>query len=156
MSLSLIVATELPTGITPSFLEQALIVTQQQACIERVGQLSFAVVDEVVSRSLNKQFADNDYATDVLSFDYFEGSVDSPTKDDVIGEIVICLPIALRQAVEHDVELTSEIIMLFVHGTLHILGYDHHEDETGFQALQNGIMNKLKRKSRNIFNGNLH
>ncbi len=156
MALRLVLATELPAEVTQALLEQALIVTQQQAHIERVGQLSFAVVDEAVSRSLNKQFADNDYATDVLSFDYFEGSVDSPTKDDVVGEIVICLPIAQNQAAEHEVELADEIIMLFVHGTLHILGHDHHEDEAGFQALQDGIMNKLKRKSRNIFNGNLH
>lgn len=156
MALRLVLATELPAEVTQALLEQALAATEREAHTRRDGKLSLVVTDEVVSRSLNKRFAGNDYATDVLSFDYFEDAVSIPTKDDVVGEIVICLPIAQNQAAEYGVELADEIIMLFVHGTLHILGHDHHEDEAGFQALQDGIMNKLKRKSRNIFDGNLH
>ncbi len=157
MSLRLEVATELPAEITSQQLELALHAAQKATEVIEDGQISLAFVDEPTAQALNNQFAGNDYATDVLSFPYYDDESGVPTSEDVIGEIVICLPVAVRQAAEHGSTLLSELTLLFVHGTLHLLGYDHGgEDEASFRALQDGIMDKLKVKSRNIFDGNVH
>lgn len=156
MALSLTIATEL-TAASASKIQEALDTTAEVAKTDAVGVISLALVDELTSRQLNQKFAGNDYATDVLSFNYFEGESDIPSKDDVLGEIVICLAVAERQASEHDNSLEAELIMLFVHGVLHLLGYDHKgSSRASFSALQDDIMKKLKLDTRNIFDGNIH
>jgi probable rRNA maturation factor len=156
MALSLTIATEL-TAASASKIQEALDTIVEVAKTDAVGVISLALVDELTSRQLNQKFAGNDYATDVLSFNYFEGESDIPSKDDVLGEIVICLAVAERQASEHDNSLEAELIMLFVHGVLHLLGYDHKgSSRASFSALQDDIMKKLKLDTRNIFDGNIH
>ena len=78
-----------------------------------------------------------DAPTDVLSFALAEeeplvpmepnGDNDSPPE--LLGDVVICLPIALRQAAEYGHSSTREILYLAVHGLLHLLGYDHQTTE---------------------------
>ncbi len=156
MALNLIAATELK-GIALTRLQTALDVVVQVTNSDAQGQISLALVDESTSRQLNQKFAGNDYATDVLSFDYLEGESRVSLQHDVRGEIVICLPLAERQAAQHDCSLATELTMLVVHGVLHLLGYDHDDtSRASFSALQDDIMSKLKLESRNIFDGNIH
>lgn len=156
MALSLTIATEL-TAVSAAKLQEALDSTAEAAKTDAAGVVSLALVDEHTSRQLNQKFAGNDYATDVLSFNYFEGESKSPSESDVLGEIVICLAVAQRQALEHDNSLEAELIMLFVHGVLHLLGYDHKgSSRASFSALQDDIMNKLKLETRNIFDGHIY
>ena len=75
-------------------------------------ELSLSFVGASAMRRLNRQYRGEDRVTDVLSFDY--------------GEIIICYPVAVRQSTEHSVSVSEEVALLFVHGLLHMLGYDHH------------------------------
>ncbi|HEX7511286.1 MAG TPA: rRNA maturation RNase YbeY, partial [Chitinivibrionales bacterium] len=70
-------------------------------------------------KKLNTQFRGKPYATDVLSFNYDE--------DDFIGEIYISLQRAAVQARRYEVTYNEEIIRLFVHGMIHLQGYDHEK-----------------------------
>lgn len=79
-------------------------------------------------RRLNRQYAGSDYTTDVLSFSAREdtrGFRAPPTAHILLGDIVISLPQAMRQARAADHALTREVDWLVVHGVLHLLGYDH-------------------------------
>ena len=87
---------------------------------------------------LNKEYRQKDKPTDVLSF---------PMEDEVmLGDIVISLDTAKNQAQEREIGLEREIAFLFIHGLLHLLGYDHEtsvEDEKEMFALQEEILKKL-------------
>jgi len=80
-------------------------------------QVSIALVDKKFIRNLNKVYRGKDKVTDVLSF----------IMDDkyILGEIIICLDQARRQAKEKNTSYKGELQLLTVHGILHLLGYDH-------------------------------
>lgn len=90
------------------------------------GSLTLRVTDEAELRRLNAQFADCDHATDVLSF--ADGDPDAEGTGVYFGDIVIALPVAEAnaEATGHDVQ--TELVLLAVHGTLHLLGYDHADE----------------------------
>ena len=86
-------------------------------------------------RQLNREFAGDDHVTDVLSFgaephDNFPADI-GENFPDRIGDIAISLPQTKRQSDEKNVPFERELAMLAIHGTLHLLGYDHAlpEDE---------------------------
>ena len=86
-------------------------------------------------RQLNREFAGDDHVTDVLSFgvephDDFPAAI-GENSPDRIGDIAISLPQTKRQSDEKHVPFERELAMLAIHGTLHLLGYDHAllEDE---------------------------
>lgn len=103
---------------------------------------SFAIafVSDRRMTELNKLFRDKDSTTDVLSFPREPDEFD-PDKDN-LGDIVISVEQAERQAKENGLTLKNEIKQLILHGVLHLCGYDHETD--------NGEMNKreieLRRK----------
>ena len=80
-------------------------------------------------RSLNREFAGEDHVTDVLSFSAdIEGDFPTLVEDpfmNQIGDIAISVPQAKRQALAKNVPFERELAMLAIHGTLHLLGYDH-------------------------------
>ena len=95
------------------------------------------LTDDENIRILNKQFRDTDAPTDVLSFAQQEGEEDfqCPAQEILLGDIVISVETARRQAEQRDVALDEELEMLLVHGLLHLLGYDHtqpHQAEVMF------------------------
>lgn len=90
------------------------------------GSLTLRVTDEAELRRLNAQFAGSEGATDVLSFS--DGDPDVEGTGAYFGDIVIALPVAEAnaKAAGHDVQ--AELVLLAVHGTLHLLGYDHTDE----------------------------
>lgn len=110
----------------------------------RIG-LSFVDRDKI--RSLNREYAGNDYETDVLSFSYDDFKMTA-----VNGDVAICTDIAREQAKDFSVSLESELVLLLIHGTLHILDYDHQtSDQTSsLDRLQSDIMKLLGFKYRNF------
>lgn len=112
----------------------------------RITNLIFC--DNKKIRELNKHYRKKNKATDVLSF---------PFDDiDLLGEIYISLEMAKKQAKEFKVSLKEEIVRLFVHGLLHLIGYDHNKknDKELMQMLENfycGICSKNKRDLLLIF-----
>jgi probable rRNA maturation factor len=79
----------------------------------------FVTADHI--RRLNKRFAGNDYATDVLAFPMMDEDEDTF----LLGDVVVCPSIAEENAHKLGHGLGREIDALLVHGTLHLLGYDH-------------------------------
>ena len=80
------------------------------------------VVDEQESENLNSKFRKKDYPTNVLSFCYED-------IDDYLGDIVICHPVVLKEAKEQQKTATEHYAHMVTHGMLHLLGYDHIEDQ---------------------------
>lgn len=88
------------------------------AAIERPkAELSVLLCDDEFIRGLNAQWRQKDTPTDVLSFPMGD--------DDVLGDVVISLDTAARQAAERGHDLHTELRVLLVHGLLHLCGHDH-------------------------------
>lgn len=102
--------------------------------------LSFAIVGETAIRKLNKLHRRQDKVTDVLSFE--ENDFVDP--ENVLGEIIICLPRAKKQAKEFRHSLIKEVHRLALHGYMHLLGYDHikAKEAEKMEALEKNIFNK--------------
>ena len=88
-------------------------------------ELSILYVDREHIRKLNQRFAKNDYATDVLAFPMRDGEEDDHDEGSLLGDVVICPAVAEEHAVRLGHGLVKELDTLLVHGTLHLLGYDH-------------------------------
>lgn len=105
-------------------------------CLELEGideertEISVTFVDAEEIRELNRDYRDNDKVTDVLSFPQFDDLNDIPDFGEIcLGDVVICKERAQEQAEEFGHSFEREIIYLFTHSILHLLGYDHMEDE---------------------------
>jgi probable rRNA maturation factor len=90
-------------------------------------QVSLRIVGTAESRKLNRDWRDEDHATNVLSFPAgempeLEGEV--PT----LGDLVICAPIVKREASQQGKKLDAHWAHLMIHGVLHLLGYDHENE----------------------------
>jgi probable rRNA maturation factor len=96
-----------------------------------VTEVSVRIVDEGESRELNERFRGKDGATNVLSFPADNG--DSPELPAGVprslGDIVICGPVVEREAGEQQKAAADHWAHMLVHGTLHLLGYDHEVSE---------------------------
>ncbi|HPL82433.1 MAG TPA: rRNA maturation RNase YbeY [Anaerolineaceae bacterium] len=95
-------------------------------------------------RSFNRSFRVIDQATDVLSFPI--GFDDPETGAFYLGDIVISLQMAQKQATQSNVTLQAELEMLMVHGILHLCGYDHDtpENYAMMSALQDDILQRVQ------------
>jgi probable rRNA maturation factor len=92
-------------------------------------EISILFIGNQGIRELNQQFRDIDHSTDVLSFPQdLEGEPEIPGVT-VLGDVVISLETARNQSSEHGLSLDEEIILLLIHGILHLLGYDHELSE---------------------------
>lgn len=106
---------------------RALVATAKrllQAVERGDASLSVAVVDDAAIRALNREYRGKDKATDVLSFPLSEGPAPGDG-DELLGDVVISVETARRQAADYDAPLQRELNRLLVHGVLHLLGYDH-------------------------------
>jgi probable rRNA maturation factor len=104
-------------------------------------EVSVTFVDDFAIRDLNREFRKKNKPTDVLSFPQVDEplalvgaqsrpptSGRSPASPALLGDIVISVPTALRQAEERDRSLSREIVTLLAHGLLHLFGFDHRTD----------------------------
>ncbi len=94
-------------------------------------ELSVTMTDDATVRGLNREYADEDAVTDVLSFSQREGEelTGPPGSVAPLGEVIIAYPQAARQASERGRSVEEEVARLLIHGTLHLLGYDHAEPQ---------------------------
>lgn len=91
-------------------------------------EIGIALVDEAAIERLHIEWMDEPGATDVLSFPMDElrpGRPDSPTPAGLLGDVVICPQVAEAQAEAAGHDTATEIVVLLVHGMLHLLGFDH-------------------------------
>jgi len=89
---------------------------------EEGRELSVALIDDAAMQALNARWRGQDRPTDVLAFAQREGGLGDAG---LLGDVVISIPTAERQAAERGHSLEHEICELLVHGVLHLLGYDH-------------------------------
>ena len=98
-------------------------------------EVSILLCDDAEIQELNREWRGKDKATDVLSF--------AQNDPDILGDIVVSLPTAQRQAQAADWPLENEVALLAVHGLLHLLGYDD-ETEAGARQMQEKTTAALK------------
>jgi probable rRNA maturation factor len=97
---------------------------------ESVGgeaELSVLLVSADHIRNLNARFANENHDTDVLAFPMLDEDEDED--ETLLGDVVVCPEVAEQNALKLGHSLSRELDVLLVHGTLHLLGYDHQGDE---------------------------
>ena len=138
---------ELQNKTNCKFADEKLLTKVAKQVLKVFGQkkanisLTVFYVDEKEIKEINKTYRDKDKETDVISFRLIDNKDNLPltkknfpfdfdpsTKTIYLGEIFICDKVATLQAKEFDNTPFREAIELFVHGMLHILGCDHHEE----------------------------
>ncbi len=87
------------------------------------GALTVVLTDKTQVQMLNREFSGKDISTDVLSFP--DGTLDPDLNLMYFGDIIIAVPIAQEQAKRADHSINDELMLLTVHGTLHLLGFNH-------------------------------
>ena len=117
-------------SINEAFLEEIISILTQQ-------EIELLVTDNEEIRQINKEHRDIDKATDVLSFPY-ESMPMAP-----LGSIVISIDYVIQKAQEFGHTQDDEFALLFIHGLLHLLGYDHECDNGEMRAMEEQIINKF-------------
>jgi probable rRNA maturation factor len=103
---------------------------------EEITGVSIAFVDDEAMTELNKRFRRKAKTTDVLTFPADDSYNEPAAKGRPLGDIVISVDQARRQAVEEKHSLAVEVRYLVLHGILHALGYDHETDAGEMNALE--------------------
>ena len=102
-----------------------------------IGSVSIKFLGKEEMQSMNKKFRSKDHPTNVLAFP-IDNSLDLDT--DSLGDIAICHEVVLKEAKEQNKEVRDHMAHIFIHGVLHLLGHDHH------QEAQAEIMENLERR----------
>lgn len=141
-TIDLQLATEHPKCPTLSQLSQWVDATLAATEAIPTSEMTIRIVDKEESRSLNHQYRGFDKPTNVLSFPF-----DAPPgiELNLLGDLVICAPVVEREAKEQGKSQIAHWAHLVIHGTLHLLGYDHLEDQEAevMEALETAILNSL-------------
>ncbi|CZF77429.1 Endoribonuclease YbeY [Grimontia celer] len=118
------------------WFEQAVKSFQEQA------EVTIRLVDEFESQSLNRDYRGKDKPTNVLSFPF---EAPPGVELDLLGDLIICRQVVEKEAEEQNKDLLAHWAHMVVHGSLHLLGYDHIDDEEAeeMESLEISIMNAL-------------
>lgn len=126
-------------------IDKLLTFAKEQEQIDRDAELSVTFVDKTEIQEINKMYRDKDKVTDVISFALEEDEpeiigLDMPR---VLGDIIICTDVAQEQAASYGHSFERELGFLALHGFLHLLGYDHkdEQDEKEMFGRQDQILN---------------
>ena len=111
--------------------------------VDEGAELSVLLVTSDHIQQLNSTYASEPHATDVLAFPMMEEEEDKV----LLGDVVICPAVARQNAARLGHGLVQELDVLLVHGTLHLLGYDHQDDEQ---------RSRMQERSRKILDGFSH
>lgn len=117
-----------------------------QAGYDKPAEITVRLVDADESRTLNHEYRDKDKPTNVLSFpselpDFLQDQLDILP----LGDLVICVPVVIAEAVEQGKDLQAHWAHLTMHGTLHLLGFDHIDDADAeeMEALEVAALSRL-------------
>ncbi len=120
-------------------VDEALFQSQIGQVLEKLEEtdyeLSLLLTDDAEIRALNKAYRDLDKATDVLSFPQDEDAVNE-NGNTLLGDVAISVETAARQAEEHHLSFNEELILLAIHGILHLLGYEHERSPQDARIMQ--------------------
>lgn len=130
------------TGIAPialtqwtGWLERWLEIMQEELPSAIAYELSLRLTNDQEIQQLNHQYRQKDQPTDVLAFAALEGDYPSIAEEMAeeplyLGDVVISVDTAQRQAIDREHSLELELAWLAAHGLLHLLGWDHPDDES--------------------------
>lgn len=109
---------------------------------DKEAELTIRIVDEEEGTELNRQWRKAKGPTNVLSFPYENNN---GIAGGLIGDIIICAPVINREALEQKKSLASHWAHMVIHGTLHLLGYDHikPEDARAMERLEIRLLESL-------------
>lgn len=128
-------------------IEKLLNFAKQEEQINEDAELSITFVDKSEIQEINKMYRDKDKVTDVISFALEEDEPDIDMSEfnipRVLGDIIICTDVAQEQSESYGHSFERELGFLALHGFLHLLGYDHmnEEDEKEMFGRQDAILN---------------
>ena len=126
-------------GASRDWLESAVSLVLHDAGLSD-GEISLTLMDDDSIRELNRTYLGKDTPTDVISFALHEGS------EAVLGDVYVGYEQAAIQAAEVGVSVEEELARLVIHGTLHVLGYDHPHTEARFSSEMFVLQEKLVQK----------
>ena len=145
-----------PDGVSREWMD--MLSAAAESCLRREGmdpetaEISLSFVSEEEIQQLNRDYRGVDSVTDVLSFPLLEDTGDlivigdeDEAEDLVLGDVVICLKRAEEQAEEYGHSKQREVVYLFVHSVLHLLGYDHmtEEERAEMRQREEEVMDEL-------------
>lgn len=138
--------------VQEEWLRQAAETVLNSENIDCLTEFSFLITDDPTVHALNRRYRESDQTTDVLAFalrEDVEGSSFPSSPDGIahLGEVIISCPQAMKQADEGMHSLRDELLLLAVHGVLHLLGYDHEkpEDEQIMRGRESEVLAQLTR-----------
>lgn len=110
-------------------------------CIDE-AEVSVYIVDEDESQELNSQYRGKENPTNILSF---PADIPEEVGIPLLGDLVICAPVVEREAQEQQKTVDAHWAHMLVHGSLHLLGYDHIEDDEAelMETLETNIITGL-------------
>jgi probable rRNA maturation factor len=110
-------------------------------------EISLSLVDDTDIRKINHEYLDRDKSTNVISFGMQEGEWGG-LQLTILGDIVISVETAHRDSLAGDIVIEDEILFLFIHGLLHLLGFDHEsgveEEAKIMKAKEKEVFEKIK------------
>ena len=104
------------------------------------NDVELIITDDATMRELNAEYREKDSITDVLSFPMDAPFTEQSVFDMPLGSIVIAASFVETKAKEHGHTVQDELSLLFIHGMLHLLGYDHETDEGEMRAREKEII----------------
>ncbi|MFN3885793.1 MAG: rRNA maturation RNase YbeY [Aquabacterium sp.] len=109
-----------------------------KAALEADAELTVRIVDAEEGQTLNRDYRQRDYATNVLTFDYDQEPV-------VMADLILCAPVIEREAAEQGKTIDAHYAHMLVHGALHAQGWDHIEDDEAqaMEAREREVMSRL-------------
>ncbi len=133
------VSGEVAAGVSEVWLRSAVGMVLRNAGLSE-GEISLTLLDDDSIRDLNRTHLGKDIPTDVLSFALYEGD------EAVVGDVYVGYEQASIQAVEAGISVEEELARLSIHGTLHVLGYDHPDTEARSSSEMFILQERLVRK----------
>ena len=97
--------------------------------LESDAEITVRIVGSEEGQTLNRDYRQKDYATNILTFDYTRAPL-------VTADLVLCAPVVAKEAKDNKKTLTAHYAHLLVHGTLHAQGYDHETSSEDAEAME--------------------
>ena len=141
IELDLQLAVEDEQGL-PSFDDIHLWLNSAVSLFQKEAEVTVRIVDEPESNQLNLDYRGKDKPTNVLSFPF-----EAPPGIEIslLGDLIICRQVVEQEAIEQDKPLFAHWAHMVVHGSLHLLGYDHIDDDDAdeMESIETEIMQKM-------------
>jgi len=144
--MSIILDLQLASENLQDLPDEASIITWLECIVKRFqddAEVTVRIVDEAESQQLNNDYRGKDKPTNVLSFPF---EVPEGIELDLLGDLLICKQVVEQEALAQQKPLNSHWAHMVIHGTLHLLGYDHIIDDEAdvMESLETEIMLELQ------------